>query len=595
MMSVRIARLLPIVFVAAFQPILSAAYPLPMVPTTVIDRPGNGIGALSIMGSGFGTPGNGSSVKVIYRITTSQKQQTFNSTSGAIRLWNDTRIILTFNRSWFVISASVTTPAGKSAQIPTDVYELNSYPTNSPYPLAMTIDAANRVFIDPEYHLDLEAYTPQSNVVAGLNYPVSPRPGVFDNPLDGVPGQVSFPSQTSNAGEDVIVDPSGNAWFTEGGAPTTPTTLSVANHSRIVSYDPSTQAFGVYNIPGDDNQVMGVAWDRGRQRLWFSEQARAVNCGVFGCTVALPPRLTSFDPTQIPTNNSFTFPTTGLTCNGGSSTTVGSCSNVPARPCVTVNDCVLVDQVCPEDSGSDSTCYHEYALPSTPRSGGAAHMVVDSSGTVWFTAYNGGNYIGRLDPSTGNVSVYPLPKPNQPSCFASGPWQIAVANDGNIVFTEYFDNEVGRFLVANVGNPACLALDSNGQNPCMQTLTIPGAVLQCNVCLCTTNCPSCPGAQSVHSLAVDGVGNVWFTQGGPASDPTTTTSIGYIRADWSGIVLLPSMSLDPIGSTSHGDCGVPLGAFVSFNGAGISVNPNTGDIWFVNYCRGQLDYLHKMS
>jgi hypothetical protein len=62
------------------------------------------------MGSGFGTPGNGTSVKVIYFINTSQKQQTFNGTSGAIRLWNATRIILAFNPSWFVISVPFRQP-----------------------------------------------------------------------------------------------------------------------------------------------------------------------------------------------------------------------------------------------------------------------------------------------------------------------------------------------------------------------------------------------------------------------------------------------------------------------------------------------------
>jgi hypothetical protein len=127
----------------------------------------------------------------------------------------------------------------------------------------------------------------------------------------------------------------------------------------------------------------------------------------------------------------------------------------------------------------------------------------------------------------------------------------------------------------------------------METLLIPGSVLSCQQCLCSSNCPSCPGAQNVRSLAFDAAGNLWFSEGGPDTHPITTTTVGHVTSNWSPIVMMPPLSLYSF--TSDGSDCADSGTFVSFNGAGIAVNANTGDVWFADYCRERLEQLHRVS
>ena len=97
--------------------------------------------------------------------------------------------------------------------------------------------------------------------------------------------------------------------------------------------------------------------------------------------------------------------------------------------------------------------------------------------------------------------------------------------------------------------------------------------------------------QALHSLAYDQQNNIWFAQAGPQSDPTTTTSLGYIISDWSAMVLFPPLSLFPF--VSNGTHCTPKGTFVSFNGSGIAIDPITQEIWFADFCRKRLGRLKK--
>jgi streptogramin lyase len=490
-------------------------------------------------------------------------------------VWNDTQIIIGLrDLNWFPTWVKVKTPAGASAQLPTNNYTYAVYPTSPPLPsqpppLAIAIDPAGRVFVNEEFHSDLKAWSPQTGAVAPLHYPASSPPGIFSQDFYG-----ESRTTTSILGEDVRVDPSGTVWFSEGG--NNHYAGAYPNHSRIVAYDPPTAAFRVYNVPGNGAEVYGLAWDPGRRRVWFTTAPRLYDClPWWGCAVALPARLVSFDPTRIPPDNAFTFSTAGLTCDGGSPTTVGTCSNVPSRPCLTASDCVLAEQVCPSGVTDDSACYHEYPIPDMR----AAHLVVDAAGAVWFTAYAGGNYLGRLEPATGAVTQFPLPPPVQASPFASAPWQIALAADGDIVFTEFSDGEVGRFDVAQLGNPACLALDASHRNPCIKTFLAPGGA---------------PGTQTVHSMALDAGGRTWFAQAARESSPAPTTSLGYVTADWSGIVMLPPLALYPCALDGR-DCGVAPGTQPPFDGAGMAIDPSTGDVWVAEFSRRRLGRLHRVS
>jgi hypothetical protein len=71
-------------------------------------------------------------------------------------------------------------------------------------------------------------------------------------------------SATSALGERAI-SKNGRIWFTQGGwqfytctvGPAQPT--CPANHSEVVSFDPATKKFCTYTVPGNDNEVVGLA------------------------------------------------------------------------------------------------------------------------------------------------------------------------------------------------------------------------------------------------------------------------------------------------------------------------------------------------
>ena len=77
----------------------------------------------------------------------------------------------------------------------------------------------------------------------------------------------------------------------------------------------------------------------------------------------------------------------------------------------------------------------EFPLPtagSQPRDGIAS----GADGNIWFTEY-AGNRIGRITPG-GTITEFAIPSPNsQPIGIAAGP-------DGNLWFTEQAGNKIGR-------------------------------------------------------------------------------------------------------------------------------------------------------
>ena len=110
---------------------------------------------------------------------------------------------------------------------------------------------------------------------------------------------------------------------------------------------------------------------------------------------------------------------------------------------------------CAPGTVDDSRCFHAYPVGVYQ----PAHVVVHPDGHVWFTEYclGLGSRLGRLDPSTGAVELFPL----SPAPFSPGgdvpfalvarvliaPWDIQVAPDCSIVATEYAANRIARFLV----------------------------------------------------------------------------------------------------------------------------------------------------
>lgn len=567
------------------------------------DNP-DGFVALSVTGLAFGSvhagsmrecgwPGSGSFLELYSGATV----RSISSADRRVVSWTDVQIVVKLASSNWPSRVRVCTPGGAGTRIEAMYYTYDHFAVpqttgTNPHPLALATDAARRVWIDEEFHLEFKYFDPTTASFTALDIPKPADPGPF-----ALTGFDDHRTQISGGGEAVTVDPLGRVWFTQGGS--VPYGGIHPNHSRVVCFDPAAaagQEFRVYNVPGNQNGVVGVAWDERRQRVWFTEVAQS---GLHGA------RLVSFDPEHIAFDNHFDFSTTATCSANPTVNQPGWCSNSSWRACLTPQDCVLAEQICPPGATDDSSCYHEYEMPPLAGTYMPGHVAVHPDGSVWYTSYWSGNYIGRLDPDSASFATFPLPDPRwKPYCsdthcacfppptdavclyccqvlfFGSGPWEIDVAGNHDVVFTEFFNSSVGRFHIADLGDPACHSLDESGKNPCIQELVVPRSDLP---------------VEQVHSIAFDGDGNVWFTESGPFSDPGSSASLGYVKQDWSALVLLPPLSLYPFYNSTGNYCPTAPGAFVSFNGAGIAIDPATQDIWFADYCRKRLGRLRRLA
>jgi streptogramin lyase len=308
-------------------------------------------------------------------------------------------------------------------------------------------------------------------------------------------------------GESVLVDHEGRVWLSQGGGYLV---REGTNHSRVVSYDPASGVFRAYNLPGNRNEAMGLLWDDRRGLIWVAESGTHA--------------LMAFDPKTTPHENDFLWD----------------------RPL----DHLLCSEPTPEPVG----CFARYALPDGASA--PAQLVGDASGSIWFTLFWGGA-IGRLDPETGEVIVYPLGAgigtDPRAKAVGPGPWDIAISPDGeHVVWSEFFDSTIARLPLDRAFDPACRTL-VDGRNSCVKQVRVRGADV---------------GSQQVHSIAFDGFGNLWFTQSTFPVAPDVPNSIGFVTSDWSRVELLDPLEAHPDGNHSY---------------AGIAIDLETGDIWVAEF------------
>jgi len=479
-------------------------------------------GLLTITGAGFGEPGRTSAFVLIEAGTVRR----IPSTAVEITHWADRQIVVHLPEGARSGRFRIETADGTSRDVRLEVYRYDWFdipPTSgtNALPLAMARAADGTLWINQEFHLDLQRFDPGLGSVFGISIPRPPMPGAFALSILGN----DIRTQMSGLGEDVIVDPAGSVWFTEGGGylyrgrhP---------NHSRVVRYDPKApepDRFRVYNVPGDWNQVTGLAWDARRARLWFAEGG-----------LDRGRRIVSFDPEHVRWDNTFDF----------------------SRP--------LDDRIC-RSGGPYEDCFRVYELPEGSRQ--PAHLALDRDGRIWYTAF-WGNRIGRLDPQSGAVLEYPLPKTvstaKPAQVFGSGPWQIVVAPDGDIVFNTHFDATIGRLTPDRATGEACLALDVTGRNPCIREIADTGIDL---------------ARDWLHSIAFTPDGRLWFTEHGP-QEGATAASLGFVTQDWREIVRLPPLASFP------GDGNAAT--------AGLAIDPATGDVWFCEYWRRRIGRLRRVD
>jgi len=388
-------------------------------------------------------------------------------------------------------------------------------------PLSIALDGYKRLWVNPEFHLRFFEVRTDSRTVVPLVYPRPADPGPFATTIFG-----DHRTQTSMCGEDVIIDPSGRIWFSQGGGYLYDG--EHPNHSRILCYDPSVpeeSRWRVYNIPGDRNEIIGLAWDERRGLLWFAN-------GGLGAKGIWRGSLACFDPSETPHDGTFDFST-----------------SIDDRICSTpLSELAEPRQLV---TGGNFRVY-----PLADPGGQPAHLAFDAEGNVWYTEF-WGNAIGRLEPDTGIVTRYPLAKARAktgPAAICgSGPWQIIVEPDGDIVFNEFFDAQVCRLPLESIENPAALSLAEDGTNPCVQEVSLPDADLE---------------REQIHSIVLDGAGNLWFSVHN--SDTTARgLQLGFIPPDWSGPVLLPSFRNFPGQGHATAD--------------GIAVDRETGAVYMAEF------------
>lgn len=478
---------------------------------------------LTIEGRGFGTPGP--DARLIVRFQDGGRL-VVPSSAPAIVAWEDERIVIAIDDASRSGSLRVQTAEGLSQPARLEVYAYDWFdipptPGTNAVPLSIAVGGDGVVWVNEEFHRAFQRFDPAEGEVTGMPIPMPPDPGPFATMLFG-----DRRTQTSTLGEDIIVDPQGRVWFTQGGGSLY--SGQFPNHSRIVCFDPDAapaDAYRIYNMPGDWNEIIGLAWDEPRGRMWVAQGS--LEKGSY---------IASFDPERIPWDNDFDFSES------------------------------LMHQVC-EDGGPYDDCYRLYRVPNAK--GHVAHLEVDRRGLVWFSEY-WGNAIGVLEPESGRILEFPLPKAigkgDPVWVVGSGPWQIVETPDGDIAFCEFFDSTIGRFDVSRLLDPACRAIDpQTGRNPCIEEWIVPNANLE---------------HEAVHSIAFDARGRLWYSVHG-SKEVSMPASVGFITADWQHMVRLPSLA------------DFPADAFATCDG--IAIDPTTGDIYFCEFLRQRIGRLQLVE
>ena len=232
-----------------------------------------------------------------------------------------------------------------------------------------------------------------------------------------------------------------------------------------------------------------------------------------------------------------------------------------------------------------------------------------ADGHVWFTEYASGcgSRIGRLDPSSGAVELYPLaPAPFSPGgkvpltllrYLLIAPWDIQVAADGSIVATEYAGNRIARFSfrsmrdttqcqqltapgldptaceaaydpttgLLSLGDPRCV-------NPCIDETMVPGSWV-----IDGSNPPMTHLSEGrLLNVAFDRQQNIWFDQ-------------GYLDRHRQFHLWPPVLAMTP---TAY-ETGVASLAFDGIGGC-VAVDPRNGDIWATDYFGRRLNRLRPV-
>jgi len=265
-------------------------------------------------------------------------------------------------------------------------------------PFATTFQTSdNSIWIASEFSHDLTKIKSNGTFAKRMGV-TSPHgaPHLFLQPFAAC--GISTCSRTAKSAQsEQVITADGKIWLTFGGWRWYQWSASPPNHSEVVAFDPATKKFCTYLLPGNNNEVAGIATTGAGTdlRVWFVESRGSEG----------QPSLDGFDPSAV----------------GG---------------------------------GCDGALNEAYVLPDSvrllkwPSTGGQwpVQIAVDpTSPTLWITDFNGygvdGKTYGEIDqvdisdPAEPRVeSRYVVPSANTSSLLGPKPWDIAAPANSNYVY-----------------------------------------------------------------------------------------------------------------------------------------------------------------
>ena len=384
---------------------------------------------VSVAGGAFGAPAAGTYVTIVDNsIPSNPTTYTVQSTDTTeAKVWYDDWIDLDLPVKMTSFSAMVTTAVADGRHVQANVWKYEpvalSQSTSADPPNSIVLGSDGKVWINSEFTENLTMYDPSNGTATIFPFPKPATAKIFASTLFHLDQNMSW----SEMGERVLQTPDGAIWTTWGGwaAYTGPN----PNHSILGRFDPSTQTFRIYNLPGDNNQVNDMIWDPVRGRMWI---------GIEG-------GITSFDPATTPWQNAFDFSASldYLWCQS------------------------------PDQQG----CFLQYSMDYITPPVENGRLALARDGSIWATEFSWGtrtdSYIDHLLPESGIVERYPIDPRPIGSISTGGGWGVIALPSGDIYVGDW---DLGRILKlpANlVGSPTCFALRPDGSNPCLTVIPIP--------------------------------------------------------------------------------------------------------------------------
>lgn len=433
---------------------LRSERPAEAVPVPALDQDVYGaVAGDSFTVTGLDLAGPGAYLEFSYAGNTT----VVSSDDDAVESWTSSAITITFPHQVRAGTFRVQVNGVSSEPADVFVFEFAQYPLpsgtgSSEFPLTLARDAeSGRIWIIEEAQTHLKWLDPATATTpartGSIRIPQVAGDGIFAYESGGI----AVRTRIAQRGEDIIVDSTGDVWFTHSGSGYAPETPGLHNVGRVVRYSPATGAFACWAAPEDYSPVGGLYVDETSGRVWYSSESSD--------------SLWSFDPSAAPSD-----------CLWDPYT-----QSWPVR--------------C--DESPQAGCHEPLFIPGYYPS--VAHIARADDGALWFTHY-WGTAVGRYDPADGSIIRIPLPThigQTYPAWFVgSGPWELSFDAEGALWVSEFFDGTLVRVDAANI-RPECTAL-VDGENPCVEEVFVGS---------------NGSDQRYLHSVTTDADGFVWFTFG----------------------------------------------------------------------------------